>query len=317
MRFQPYPQTVAVPNIIVDGPANASTVLALSHWAKSGTPGDLQADTSTEIVFKYLDAPRFAVETDAVSNNHFDEDGLLGIFALLEPETAQPCRDLLIDASRAGDFGVYRARDAARIAFALGGLSDPDVSPLPAAIFTLPYAEQTGALYAHALGLLPALLSNLADYRSLWQVDEAQLAHDERLLDNRIITIEERADLDLAIVRAPATAARIHPFAINSRTSCARVALVQGNQFAFQYRYESWVQMASRRPLLRVDLSMLAEELNREQVLPGRWQFDRVDSITPRLHFEGGGASSLAAAEVLKRLEHALLSGSPAWNPYQ
>jgi hypothetical protein len=27
----------------------------------------------------YLDSPRFHVEADAVSNNHFDEDGLVGI----------------------------------------------------------------------------------------------------------------------------------------------------------------------------------------------------------------------------------------------
>jgi hypothetical protein len=85
MQFFPYTQTASVPNIIVDGPRNAATVLALSHWSGSGTPLELRADTSTEIVFKYLDAPQFKVQVDAVSNNHFDEDGLPGIFALLDP----------------------------------------------------------------------------------------------------------------------------------------------------------------------------------------------------------------------------------------
>ena len=147
MHFLPYPQTVSVPNIIVDGPRNASTVLALSHWAGSGTPQELRADTSTEIVFRYIDRPDLRVEAEAVSNNHFDEDGLLGIFALLDPASGERYRDLLIDASRAGDFDVYRRRDAARIAFVLGAYSDSDTSPLPARIFQLPYPEQTAELY--------------------------------------------------------------------------------------------------------------------------------------------------------------------------
>ena len=52
MRFESYPRTASTPNVIVDGPRNASTVLALSHWARSGTPPELRADTSTEIVFR-------------------------------------------------------------------------------------------------------------------------------------------------------------------------------------------------------------------------------------------------------------------------
>ena len=42
----------------------------------------LRADTSAEIVFNYLETPSLHVDVDAVSNNHFDEDGLIGIFTL-------------------------------------------------------------------------------------------------------------------------------------------------------------------------------------------------------------------------------------------
>jgi len=54
----------------------------------SGTPAALRADTSAEIVFNYLDAPDAHVGVDGVSNNHFDEDGLIGIFALMQPALA-------------------------------------------------------------------------------------------------------------------------------------------------------------------------------------------------------------------------------------
>ncbi len=317
MRFESYPRTASTPNIIVDGPRNASTVLALSHWARSGTPPELSADTSTEIVFRYLDTPRFRVQADVVSNNHFDEDGLLGIFALLDPAGGEHYRDLLIDASRAGDFDVYRSRDAARIAFVLGAYSSPETSPLPARIFELPFPDQTAELYVQTLALLPALLENPDAFRSYWEAEDRTLTEHEALIEQGRITIEERPELDLAIVRVPRDLGRCHQCAIHSRTERSRVAMVQGNRVELHYRYEGWVQMASRRPALRVDLSGLVEELNREQEAPGRWVFDGVESIVPRLHLEGGVPSSVSPEAVLERIEHHLRVGTPALNPYE
>lgn len=60
------------------------------------TPRALKADTAAEIVFNYLDCPEFHVDARAVSNNHFDEDGLIGLFSLIEPDAATGMRDLLI-----------------------------------------------------------------------------------------------------------------------------------------------------------------------------------------------------------------------------
>ena len=37
-----------------------------------------------------------------VSNNHFDQDGLVGVFALSSPEEAQARRALLVEVARAG-----------------------------------------------------------------------------------------------------------------------------------------------------------------------------------------------------------------------
>jgi hypothetical protein len=80
-HFVPYGQTIGIPNVIVDGTANIGTVLTLSHWRRSGTPEELASDTSAEIVFKYLDSPHLHVTAEAVSNDHFDENGLIGVFA--------------------------------------------------------------------------------------------------------------------------------------------------------------------------------------------------------------------------------------------
>ena len=44
-------------------------------------------------------------------NNHFDTDGLLSIWVLLDPERALACRDLLVAAAEAGDFDEWPTLD--------------------------------------------------------------------------------------------------------------------------------------------------------------------------------------------------------------
>ena len=328
MKFSPYDKAASVPNVIVDGAATEQTVLTLSHWPKSGTPAALRGDTSTAIVFNYLDTPRFQVHADAVSNNHFDEDGLVGIFTLLEPEKAQRHRDLLIDVAQAGDFGVFVTRDAARIVFTLSAYADSESSPLPNDLFGLPYPRQSGELYVQLLAELPRLITNVGAYRSLWESEDARLTMSEELIEQGNITIEERSDLDLAVVRMPddlaaapahrsqQTIDTCHPFALHNRTPCSRLLILQGRHVEFRYRYESWVQMASRTPGRRVDLTELANDLNREETGGGRWVFDGVSEITLKLHLEGSTATSIPPGVITRRIEHALRTGVPAWDPY-
>jgi hypothetical protein len=316
MRFVPYEWLDGSPNIIVDGAAGQGTIFTLSHWPKSGTPTHFKRDTSAEIVFAYLDSPSSHVAADIVSNNHFDEDGLIGIFSLLNPSVAQKHRQLLIDVAGAGDFGVFRDRQAARIAFTISSHAEAETSPLPADLFALPYPAMAGALYVRLLALLPSFVTDIGAYKPLWQAEDQELSASETLIESGQITIEEKPALDLAIVRLPEGLGKCHPFALHSRTPCTRILLVQGKHVEFHYRYESWVQLASRRPPARIDLSKLALELNQEETSGGRWVFDGVERITPRLHLEGSATTSLPADTIQKGLEQHLSSGVPAWNPY-
>jgi len=326
LRYIPYDQTIAIPNIIVDGTANEGTVLTLSHWRRSGTPKELASDTSAEIVLKYLDAPRLHMEAEAVSNNHFDEDGLIGVFALTQPRIALQHRELLIDAAQAGDFGVYKSRNAARIAFAISAYADPETSPLSKSVFRLHYSELAAELYREVLTVMPALLADIHAYRTLWDEEDRKLTESEKLIGDGIITIEERPELDLAIIRIPDTidASRVHrftqsrsvechPFAIHNQTTRSRLILIKGGDIEFQYRYESWVRMASRRPELRIDLTSLAEELNREEG-DARWIFEGVECIVPRLYRKGTGV--IDSQRFIELLAGALRTGVVGWNPY-
>ena len=314
MRFVPYAEAAHLPNIVVDGAAAAATVLTLSHWPKSGTPETLRADTSAEIVFKYLDAPAMHVDVGAVTNNHFDEDGLIGIFALTRPDLAARWRALLVEIARAGDFGICGSRNAARIAFVLAAYAEKSSSPLPRSTFAGPYPAVTARLYEELLPVVPHLITHVEDFQKLWEAEDRALQEGEWLLDGGIVTIEPNPDLDLAIVRVPAGVAEPHAMALHTWTPYSRLIVVHGPSVELRYRYESWVQFASRRIAPRVDLAPLAAELNAAD--PGAaWIFEGVDRITPRLYRDAQGAT-LPVDHVVERMIDSLRTGPAAWNPY-
>jgi hypothetical protein len=314
LRFVPYAEAADLPNIVVDGAAAAATVLTLSHWPQSGTPATLRADTSAEIVFNYLDVPATHVEVAAASNNHFDEDGLIGIFALTRPELAARWRALLVEIARAGDFGVCRSRNAARIAFVLAAYAEKSSSPLPRSTFAGPYAEVTARLYEELLPIVPHLVTHVEDFQKLWAAEDRALEESQWLLDGGIVTIEPNPDVDLAIVRVPADSVEPHAMALHTRTPYSRLIVVHGTSVELRYRYESWVQFASRRIAPRVDLAPLATELN--ALDPGAaWTFEGVEQITPRLYRQAPGAT-LPVDRVIERMIESLRIGPAAWNPY-
>lgn len=313
LRYVPHLELGDTPNVVVDGAPSPSTVLALSHWPGIAAPPGLAADLSAQMVFRYLDAgaDRHA-PAEAVSNNHFDQDGLVSVFALVDPDAARRRRDLLVDVAAAGDFATYRFRDAARLSMVIAAFADRDD----------PYLE-----------LLPRLASMADDvdaHRDLWAEEDAVLTASEAAIADGRVRIDEEPELDLAVVwvegSAPSggghrfgrhRAEGLHPMAVNNATGCFRVVQVRGRRYELTYRYESWVQYRSRRPLPRVDLTPLAEELTSRETDGASWRFEGVDAIAPVLRLTDPQAeSSLDPEQVLALLRSALRTQPPAWDPY-
>lgn len=316
LLFVPYEELGDTPNIVVDGAANPATLLTLSHWPKSGTPNPLKADSSAEIVFNYLDSPAFHVDAEALSNNHFDEDGLIGLFTLLEPDAALKMRDLLIDAAHAGDFTTYRDRRAARIAFTVSAFADAATSPLDPAIFDLAYAQHGAALYQAMLPRLGEIAAKLERFREYWEPEDRALEESEQDIRRGRVTISEIPDVDLAVVTMSENRPPCHRMAINNATQCNRILSIQGHRYSFLYRYESWVQYMTRAIPARVDLAPLAEELTADEPGDAVWQFDGVSEIVPRLTLSDGRASTIPPADFQARLLTFLKSAPAAWDPY-
>lgn len=329
MRYVPVTALADQPNVIADGAALPSTVLTLSHWPASPTPAALAADTSAQIAFRYLDSAGDWPAAEAVSNDHFDQDGLVAVHALVSPDEARPRRRFLEDVAAAGDFGTFADRSAARVSFALSALADPERSPLGPGLFEAPYSQRCAGLYVELLGRLRELVDHVDTHRRLWEEEDAALAAGEAALAEGVVTIDEVPELDLAVVHIPETwppalATRFgsrqdsscHPAAINNATSALRILTIQGRRYELVFRYESWVKFASRRPLARVDLGPLVARLQDHEPNGAAWSFDGVAALVPTLRPDDGHESDIDPTRFRELVESYLASAAPAWNPY-
>ena len=231
---------------------------------------------------------------EAVSNNHFDQDGLVSIFALVDPAEAIARRSVLEDVAAAGDFAVCRDRDAARVSMVLSAYAAGTVDsfgPLP-----VEYPEQTAVLYGELLGRLPELVDHVDRFRSVWAEEDDVLAASEAAIAGGAVAIEEIDDVDLAVVDVPADAPSggghrfggdwvtgLHPMAVNTATSRLVVATRRGRRYDVELRYESWVQLRSRPLRLRRDLVPLAARLQDDERADATWSASPVGGLTPRL----------------------------------
>lgn len=323
-RYLEYHASRDVANVVVDGSPNDATVLTLTHWPGIGQPTGLAADLSAQMAFKFV-LSGDSVDADVLTNNHFDQDGLVAMYALIEPDEALRHQELLIDVAAAGDFATYRYRQAAQASMAIATYADPHRSPF-AADLTGPYEERCAVLYERHLERLLDMVLHPSEFSELWVDEDRQLTASEAALATGAITIEERPDIDLAVVdiahseperRGHRFAADehlgVHPMAINNATGCFRILQVHGRRYTYTDRYESWVQYRSRRPLPRVDLRPLADALSAIDTTTV-WTASGPSSLTAQL--QTAEESSLDRTVVVDHLIKHLRSAPPVWNPY-
>lgn len=318
MEFMPYQASRGVPNVVVDGSPNEATVLTLTHWPGIPQPPAMAADLSAEMAFRYLDAPPEHPPAEAVTNNHFDQDGLVSAFALVHPGSALDHRELLIDLARAGDFASYHDRRAARASMAVSRIAEGPFED---------YDEFCARCYTEALPLVLPMLLDGERFHDHWADEDAELDRSERALADGTIVLAEQPELDLAVATAsegwrPARGHRfggreylgVHPMALHNATACVRLLLVHGHTYRYTDRYETWVQYASRPLPRRRDLRPLADELTAMEASGAVWSSEPPGELTPTLTHTG--ESSLDSDTVAAAITRHLRAAPPAWDPH-
>lgn len=311
------------PNVMADGAALSSTVLTLSHWPGSSTPATLRHDLSAGMAFRYLRSRRRWPEAGAVTSDHFDQDGLVTVAALTAPEAALEEEDALLAVAEAGDFVRGGDRRAARVSFALASLAERwdrtgDRNP-----------AMGGGLHREALALLPDLLARPDRYADMWKEEDDFLGASEDAVGSGAVGLSDVPEVDLVVVSVPGAGpgpgaaaqfslrrtAPVHPMAVHNRSDRTRVLVEAPPYYELYFRYETWVQLVSRRAPARVDLTDLAGELTALEPAGRRWTFTGAGATVARLG-PADGASDLSPGAVRRLVTDALARGRPAWDPY-
>src|SRR5436189_1208052 len=204
MKFEFYSDAIAhLPKLSVDG--TVDNAIHFSHWKGNETPESVKADTSTETVLNVVAAPNRAELTrsiELVTNNHFDTDGVLSVWAMLTGERALPLRDKLIAAAEAGDFSELSSVEGVRASIVIQGSDSPtdkSGSPLAAQLAGRPVDDEAEA-YLLVLPQVEDVILNTDKYEPLWRESWRRI---ETALDSFAAgtsRVDEFADADLSLV---------------------------------------------------------------------------------------------------------------------
>jgi hypothetical protein len=263
------------PTISCDGRVPGGVSLELTHWTDNETPDKYYADTSTEMALK-LPPDEY---TDAiVLNNHYDTDGVLSVFACLQPDLARKYAGLLKEGAEAGDFGEWSSDLGIKLDAIVSGMCEDD--------------EEEA--YHHVLEQVPDILKDLATtggekYGELWKatLDDAYSSY--LALQDGSATFEAGPEPHTAILMEPS---RLSCFAVHRGLTekglleeTTRILRVTNSQdgssdstpSSYSYQYEKpghgWVQkLVDRKCVPSVNSAKLVEQLNSVDWMSCNWK---------------------------------------------
>ncbi|MFQ5580604.1 MAG: DUF6687 family protein [Nitrospiria bacterium] len=277
MVFYLYEEAMkGVAKISVDGIVPQS--FHLSHWKGNKTPTPLKADTATEIAMRYISHPdrkSFFPQVNILTNNHFDTDGLLSVWALLHPHKAEPISGRLIAAAEAGDHSIFSSEEGVQVNLLINALCRSDESPI-ASQLTSATGPKEASYYKALFPLLPDLFRKKDDYRSLWQKPFDEILLSMELFEKGIIGLEEHPEAGLSVVideQRPAREAIDH-FCQGNLFLVIEDREREEGGFAYEleYRYYAWAETVTRPLIPMLPMEALAEHLNgQEGSAEGKW----------------------------------------------
>ncbi len=310
MRFQFYSEALDnVPKLSVDGTVDNS--IHFSHWAGNTTPAEVKADTSTEIALNLVASPNYAALTqniELVTNNHFDADGVLSVWTLLNGEGALEHRDLLISAAEAGDFSEHTSDDGVRVSIAIqggdqAGSDNDDGSPL-ARWLAGSEVEDDARAYELVLPDVERLLSDVSAFEFLWREGWNHVALALESFARGESQVVEHEDSRISLIT-------LEPGLQNPKMAITRHARGElfllatptpgGWLYRLDYPFYSWAETVVRPRIARRDLTSALAILN-EKERSGRWETDNreLTSVANFVDTEGRmTASRLSPDEVV------------------
>lgn len=321
MRFEFYHEGLQnIPKLSVDGTVGNS--IHFSHWEGNETPEEVKADTSTEIALNLVASPNREKLTrgiELVTNNHFDTDGVLSVWTVLNGERALELRDRLIPAAEAGDFSEFKNEDAVRTSIVIQGsdqASPNNDTGSPLAKLLAGEEVDDARAYDLVLPEVENVLTKIGDYEELWRDAWEKVAAALDSFERGTSRVDEIPQGNFSLITlapelfsssgfnptrhaAPYTA--ISHYAKGSLFVIA-TRLQNGWSYRIDYPYYSWAETIVRPRIPRRDFSRMVSHLNQlEQNRSGQWKLDNSEMTSAVKFLDAQGTlapSSLRPLEI-------------------
>jgi hypothetical protein len=295
MKFEFYNAGLEnLPKLSVDG--TVANSVHFSHWQGNETPDEVKADTSTEITLNLVASPNLRKLTqgiELVTNNHFDTDGVLSVWTVLNGERAVELREQLISAAEAGDFSEFSTENGVRASIVIQGPdqaspNNESGSPLAAHLSGKEITDDAQA-YELVLPEVERVIRNVGNYEFLWRSGWEAIAMAVESFENGKSTVEEYQDARFSLITlAPdvfgptgfSPTQHAAPNTAISRYARGQMFLIAipfggGWTYRIDYPYYCWAETVVRPRVDRQDVSALISQLNQiEHNRDGRWKLD-------------------------------------------
>lgn len=296
--------------IIVDG-NKCGVGLQLSHWPGNTTPAQFKADLSLDIVLRFLASPDRAIhffDAELVTNDHYDTDGLLAIWALLNSTGSPEHTPALQAAAAAGDFYEFTSPEAVQFDLIVRAFESLEKSPLVRQITGLPDAERWQIATEALLSEMPGLLYEPERYRHLWEEEYRKLLEKISRLQSGSVEVHEWPAEHLSVI---STGVPLDHFTRNIAARGHRILETlrepDGSTYELYYREFLWYDIVSRPRTPKHRLIHAAERLN-ELESPetcGSWG---VTKWSPALRFVASGPRGARKVKYNEPLGYSSLS---------
>ena len=290
--FIPFQQLRLQPTILVDS-VGTGAALTLAHWRGAATPAPLRDDTSAGSALRALHHPNTpGLAAAAVTANHFDVDGFIGVWSLLNPALALRHEELLRMVALLGDFRELNwlhplADHSLQLVCWLNAEEKAHFyEPFGAPARRRREDEASAEKFIWFLPRFAQVLQNPESGRAAWQPEFERVKNAVAHLQQPPTKWQCYPEIGLAVVQTPAPGPYYALFGPTAGLDIV-LSLYDGQRYELEYKYTTWVDLESRPTLPRLALAPLAARLNELETSGHAWTADGITDTGPLLRLAG------------------------------
>lgn len=235
-------------------------------------------DSSTEQVLLAVQSSSALASFATISSNHWDVDSFLSVWTGCNPRLALEHCDVLREAARIGDFrelwlsGDAATSEASFKALALVCWLNSEerrlfYKPFESTISRASGEEESEGKWEYFLPLFAEVLVDPAKFCGQWEEEYLRVIQEYNLLHGHDhgqehLSFETFPEISLVCVRGDCEPLHYYSLFSPSRGFDIVLSMWQGNRYELELKYTTYVTLASRPTLPRVELEALAKALN-------------------------------------------------------